>query len=296
MQIDQNLSTLIQNARLDIVSYNIAQKINSMGQRNRILNCYAVSYIKEGTCRLRIHNRDYYTSAGDVVLIPPNVIHDHIKDTHETTNFMWWHFNFKIADTIDLLSMFEFPVCFRLPDPRNLEEVFSRYIQCTKQSGSIFDIIMKEAKALEMLAIILESAISFNQNNYSRSYNNTFTQILMDLVKNSEKKCNLKELADTYHLHPTYISNNFKKIFGVSPIELQKENRLGKAKKLLQFENYSVMEVAHMVGYEDGDDFTRFFKNRVGISPLKFKSRHVNSNGSESYESILNTLNSLQQL
>lgn len=46
---------------------------------NRKLSHYIVSYIKSGSCRMRIAGKDYYARQGDVVFIPPYELHDHVK-------------------------------------------------------------------------------------------------------------------------------------------------------------------------------------------------------------------------
>lgn len=280
-----NLAVIIENATLNIFQFDVHQR-NSMDFRNRILPFYVVSYIKEGTCRLRYKNMDYYAGPGDVVFIPPNVIHDHVKDNNDLTTFMWWHFTFKIAGLIDVLSIFDFPVCFKLTDTQRFEKIFNQYVSCVTSPKSISDILLKEAKAFELISIILEAAISYNEVSLDNNFSNVFTRILADIIQHPEKQGFLKELGDKYHMHPTYISNQFKKLYNISPIQLQKELRIGKAKKLMMTENMPISQIAEILGYEDIDDFTRFFKSREGVSPLKFKKRIENNESGTPLNSI----------
>ncbi|MCX7841653.1 MAG: AraC family transcriptional regulator [Clostridia bacterium] len=275
-----NLSTIIENATLDILQFDVHHR-TSLEYRNRSLPFYIVSYVKEGTCRVRFKGQDYYAGPGDVVFLPPNVVHDHVKDSGDLTIFIWWHFTYRIAGVLDVLNMFEFPVCFKLPDAERFEETFSQYVRCSANPKTISDIIMKEAKAFELIAILLESAISHAQISHNNLISNTFTHILEDIIRYPERNGFLKDLAKKYHMHPTYISNRFKKLFNISPIQFQKEIRISKAKKLLMTESLSVTEIAEKLGYEDVDDFTRFFKKREGVSPLKFK-RHFGKFKNES--------------
>jgi len=46
--------------------------------------------------------------------------------------------------------------------------------------------------------------------------------------------------------------------------------RLLQAKHLLKMGAYNVSEVANMLYYENLEEFSRFFKKKAGISPLKF--------------------------
>ncbi len=69
-----------------------------------------------------------------------------------------------------------------------------------------------------------------------------------------------------HNMHPTYLSNRFKAIFGISPIKLKNAIRIEKAKSLLKKRDVSVSDVALSLGYDDPNYFTHFFKNQVGMS------------------------------
>lgn len=280
-----NLAAIIENASLNILQFDVHHR-TSLEYRNRTLPFYIVSYVKEGTCRVRFKGQDYYAGPGDVVFLPPNAPHDHVKDNNDMTTFIWWHFTYRIAGIIDVLGMFDFPICFKLPDTERFEETFSQYVRCSTQPQRVSDIILKEAKAFELIAILLESAILQAQVSHNGVISNTFTQILSDLIKHPERNGFLKDLGVKYHMHPTYISNQFKKLFNISPIQFQKEIRVSKAKKLLMTESISVSEIAERLGYEDIDDFTRFFKNREGVSPLNFRKNF----GKLNYENPISAL------
>jgi AraC family transcriptional regulator of arabinose operon len=105
--------------------------------------------------------------------------------------------------------------------------------------------------------------------------------MLTQIIRNPEKDLSLKDLSIQFHLHPTYISNRFKEIFGKSPIQVQRELKIDRAKKLLKSTQMSVTEIAHSVGFPGIPGFTRLFKSYVGISPSQY--RNLNKRWSESF-------------
>ena len=51
--------------------------------------------------------------------------------------------------------------------------------------------------------------------------------------------------------------------------------RIGKAQSLLISTDYSITDIAFMVGYHDSNYFINIFKKTVGTSPLKYRKSWV---------------------
>ncbi|NBD22333.1 helix-turn-helix transcriptional regulator [Paenibacillus glycinis] len=262
---------LIEKASLHILQHDVLRR-TELRQLGRELPFYVVSFIKEGSCRLRIGGRDYHANQGDVLLVPPRALHDQVKDTGEVTTMLWWHFTLTIADCMDALQLFQFPLLFRLGDTERFEHLYLEYRRCAERPASLADSLMRGAKSQELAAILIESALRQPDARLKADYSEAFTSILNELLESPETRIDLAGLGERYSLHPTYISNQFKKIYGITPMQLQLHLRLRKAKHLLETEKRPIGEVAKLIGYEDADDFSRFFKSKTGISPLKYRN------------------------
>ncbi len=269
----ETLRILIEYAALKIVAFDVHSR-TELNIRGRQLPWYVVSYMKEGSCRLRLDGQDYHAAPGDVVLIPPHTSHDHVKDTDENTVFMWWHFTYQLAGVMDVLRLFELPVCFSLPNAEKFEDSFSQYMKYASEPRSVADILMKEARALELMAIVLEAVIDRSESLLTVKPSGMFAQMLTDMLRHPERHYSLEDLRERYHMHPTYISNQFKRIFGLTPKQFQAKLRLEQAKKLLLADEKSITQIANALGYHDVDDFTRFFKKQEGLSPRAYKKAH----------------------
>ncbi|GFI50751.1 HTH-type transcriptional activator RhaR [Lachnospiraceae bacterium] len=82
----------------------------------------------------------------------------------------------------------------------------------------------------------------------------------------------LKKLGEKYHMNPTYISNKFKEYFGVSPIVLQRNMLFEMAKDYLVSSSININEIADRLKFRDHAVFTRFFSERAGMSPTKYRN------------------------
>ena len=68
----------------------------------------------------------------------------------------------------------------------------------------------------------------------------------------------------------TYLSNVFKRVYGVSIMEKHAQLRLQEAKYLLREGKLSVSEIAYRLGFGTPQYFSRFFSQREGMAPAKY--------------------------
>lgn len=92
------------------------------------------------------------------------------------------------------------------------------------------------------------------------------------LVENHFKtKHSVAEYAGMLHKSPKTISNLFSRIGAKTPLQLIQERKMLEARRLLQYTDRAVKEIAYEIGYEDVQAFSRFFKAQEGISPSEFR-------------------------
>ncbi|SHG00922.1 transcriptional regulator, AraC family [Flavobacterium segetis] len=70
---------------------------------------------------------------------------------------------------------------------------------------------------------------------------------------------------------PKTLSNLFKKFGKKSPLQVIQDRKILEARRLLQYSDKSIKEIAYEIGYEDIQTFSRFFKKIEGISPSNYK-------------------------
>ncbi|MDD2971368.1 MAG: response regulator [Lachnospiraceae bacterium] len=83
----------------------------------------------------------------------------------------------------------------------------------------------------------------------------------------------IQMLADEVYLTPTYLSSLFKKTTGVTIGQYLTEQRINRARELLDNPRWKLYHIAEMVGYRDANYFAKIFKKRMGILPSEYRER-----------------------
>jgi AraC family transcriptional regulator len=74
-------------------------------------------------------------------------------------------------------------------------------------------------------------------------------------------------IARAVHMSPYHFTRLFKQSTGLSPHRYVIQARTKKAKELLTSDKFSIVEVAHRVGFADQSHLTRHLKNAFGVTP-----------------------------
>ncbi len=81
----------------------------------------------------------------------------------------------------------------------------------------------------------------------------------------------LPVIAAAANYAPNYLSGEFARAYGLTPMEYLRERRLRRARELLRTSSLSIKEIACLSGIGDQYYFSRVFSARNGLSPSKYR-------------------------
>lgn len=90
--------------------------------------------------------------------------------------------------------------------------------------------------------------------------------------KNYRNKITLAEICSAGNVGKSKCTLLFEKYYNVSPIEYVKNYRIEQGARLLTLSDMQVTEIAYEVGFTDGSYFSKAFSEKVGITPIKYRS------------------------
>lgn len=91
------------------------------------------------------------------------------------------------------------------------------------------------------------------------------------IQQNYGKTITLSEVAEKLNFSSVYFGNMFKKHTGKTFNAYLTDVRMEQAKQLLKRQEYTISEIAGMVGYQDIKYFSKTFKNIYGVKPSEYK-------------------------
>ncbi|MCH2663214.1 AraC family transcriptional regulator [bacterium] len=155
----------------------------------------------------------------------------------------------------------------RLVDQSFVRELLTRSVFSFRDDDPDSAIIWLEAALSEILnqeRLTLDHGID---EGHAEKINNICRQI----YENPSAAYRVEKLAMTVGISPDHFTRLFKQLRGTTPRKFILQARIESAQDLLRSSNHSVGRIAEILGYSDVYFFSRQFKEKVGVSPSKFR-------------------------
>jgi two-component system, response regulator YesN len=95
------------------------------------------------------------------------------------------------------------------------------------------------------------------------------------IIVHIDERLTLGTVANGVFLNPSYVSYLFKKITGISFVEFITEVKIDRAKILLRDKSLKISEIAHIIGFNNSEYFSKNFRSRTGMAPIEFRNSTV---------------------
>ncbi|MEK6797146.1 MAG: AraC family transcriptional regulator [Spirochaetota bacterium] len=125
-----------------------------------------------------------------------------------------------------------------------------------------------ELKASE---IIIELKRSGNDTRSEKDSPADAAKVIID--EHYRESIGVTYLSDTLMLSKDYLRHEFKKQYGISPMQYLIGKRIENAKKMLDETPLKIRDVAVQSGFENEYYFSRIFRKIAGISPRAYRDR-----------------------
>jgi AraC-like DNA-binding protein len=97
---------------------------------------------------------------------------------------------------------------------------------------------------------------------------------LQDIDAHFADDLNLEYFSNKLKISKFHFTREFKKYTGFSPAGYIINTRVNSAKQLLQYSDLPVAEIAGTVGFHNACHFINTFKQKTGMTPLRFKKKY----------------------
>lgn len=230
-------------------------------------------YFEAGEATIIIQGDTYHPEAGELFMIPANTKHTYLHNPSNPVLKYWCHFDLSFSGKQKIAYSPESIKC--TPNKAIAYPLFERLILLDSSAASL-DILSEKAILMELFKLFLENIDSqklmpMDEDHFEAKIDNY-------IISNLQRAITLKDLADLVHLHPNYFISFFKQHFSTSPLDYVNTLRLEKAAQLLITQpEFSMEQIAYLVGYNDYRYFGRSFKKRYGLTPSAYKGLQKSS-------------------
>lgn len=255
------------------VGYEACQPEHAYGPNIR--DGYVIHYVVDGQGTLETDGHTYHLKKGNFFLIRPDKTVFYYANPENPWTYYW--FGFDGDQVIPILSgcnIQENTVAGNITgDIDTIAEKFEYLI-----SAEYFN----SNKRLKIYSVFfdlfyqLDGGNVTNKNLLNQTLKKKYSDTFMLYVKKHYMFHNLTiaGIAKSMNLNSSYLSQVIKDELGIPPMVYLKKYRLYQASILLEVGEFSVSEVAEMVGYESVPSFSRVFKESFGQAPSHYKGQH----------------------
>lgn len=255
-----------------------------------------IYYITEGNGSIEHHGRLFSLRPRHLYLIPCYTTVD--MACEEGFEHYYIHFTSRLGTGLDILSIFE--CSYEAPTGGLVgRSLFERLLELNPNkeltdynaNRPIYKQVLERAQQLDqdqppsrlletnaLMRLLL--AVFFREHSHPQVMNalcglRRFERVLEHIREHLDAPITVGELAELSGLNPTYFSNLFSKLIGISPLQYINKRRIEKAQELLLGTDETLWQIAREVGFRDEYYFSRMFKKIVGISPDHYRKQEA---------------------
>lgn len=229
---------------------------------------YHILYIFQGVCHTEIMGEKAVVSEGNMILFKPYEKHKYEFHKKDLPISCYIHFTGVECEKLLNSIGFENERIINIGKSKTILSIFEKMEM---------EFNLKQQFSKDLCASYLIELLSLAGRRNSYSNNEVFLKnktrindICQFMYDNYSTNLSIEICAKKCNLSVSRFAHIFKETTGKAPLEYLTDIRISKAKELLANFNYSVLEVAEMVGFSSQHYFSRIFKKHTGISPKKY--------------------------
>lgn len=238
--------------------------------------------ITQGDCRYQIDLVDYEVKEGDLIFVPPLMLHSiawgsSAEIYSETYVF---HLNFLGGNSTDICSTryltpimnqeFSMPYLITPAHPAyaSLRKIFGQIVSLYDEALVGYELALKSLflQAVFLLLQYGERITSADTGTPSDKLKNVLDYIELHFAEN----ISVSDLAKLCYFSDYHFMRFFKKHMNMTCVEYINNLRLEKAVELFEQGNTEILDVSLSVGFHNLSYFYRVFKKKYRVTPLSF--------------------------
>ncbi|MCI8292558.1 MAG: AraC family transcriptional regulator [Hespellia sp.] len=241
-----------------------------------------LTLITKGACSYQVDLTDYEVKEGDLLFIPPLVLHAISCGVSEEvlSETYVFHMNFLGGNSTDVCSTryltpimnqeISMPCLITRKEPVYdlLRNIFDQITTLYNDAARGYELALKSL-LLQVIFLLLPYSEKQTASDV-RVSSDKLKQVLDYIEQNYAETISVAELAKLCYFSEYHFMRFFKKHMSMTCVEYINNLRLEKAVELFEQGNTSILEVSLSVGFHNLSYFHRAFKKKYHMTPLAF--------------------------
>jgi AraC-like DNA-binding protein len=217
-------------------------------------------------------------------LAPENLEYKHFREILDSQSLQVWEeitpqFQGKLFKRFSLSLNFKTGKGLSIHSNCYVSALYPENVDLRFSVSTFLPVLLDEAstKLDPALSFILEkeeyrSPKIFHQNSDLRQTHEVRDYILQNLGNDT---MNMEHLTKKYFVTASKLKNDFKAVFGITPAQFLREERLKLAKELAQNTSLPLKNIAYTCGFSSYPHFSYAFKHAYKISPQQLRNSDI---------------------
>lgn len=267
----------------------------------RVIFDYELLYFKEGQAEITLEGQVYACGPGDIFLIKPGQAHIIQCVGTEENNHLHVHFDLIYEDDSPLVRVnyrptemvkpeetawfredklsgdwADLPNLIRLNNPVYVEKMLIDIINDMENKFHYYEFNVKGIMIQLLIYIIRE--LHWSDNAYVFSHWEIMNRVKNYIRMNPDLHITLDEMAKMANFSKSHFLYLFKSSYGITPMKYRQIMQIEKAKKLIQFTDRSITDIATQCGFASIHAFSATFKKIDGVKPSYYRQKAHDQN------------------
>lgn len=220
-----------------------------------------------------VNSCDYAVTAPSVICTKPGETHAYLFDPNSPTRHLFAHFTL-CSPTAAALTEAEVlpPPLVAVTDAYIIPALFRHLLSLLHDRP-----VDHQIRSEQLLTTIITEVNGISKQGESTKaarLPSKIVQALNYIEVNLRNSITVEDIALAVEWSPEHLTRNMTKSVGLPPQRVIRQLRIRRACQLLCQSKLTIAEIAHMVGYEDENYFSRVFHKEKQITASKFRDQY----------------------
>lgn len=235
---------------------------------------WVVSYLTKGQVELQVGQLSRTARTGQVMLHAPHLPFS--ERSGRGGDHRWFVVEAVNAHQMELFRLYPVNEVTTIVDPERYCRVFDQLFEAWGAKDEPFREVEIASLCQLLLFCLLQSweLGGRTPRTLPRSKNDERFQLLITFLNAKlHEKISRDQLAELVHMNPNYLDRIFAEKFRLTPMQLLRELRLRKARRLLEGTELALSPIAAQCGMGDAAYLSRQFAKSYGVTPGAYREQ-----------------------